>query len=150
MTTHLPLSDVLQRHVLTLDSSYGARMSSDGHFLRLYRCLLPPGYGRVSAEVLIDLPPDYFLCPPGFGSSRIHLPSTLRFHKCRLLHLYPEVTPGWGDWAWFSFVLRDWDSEYDDLVKFLKKLYAVLIYPETRAECSSTPTSSKQRPTRTG
>jgi hypothetical protein len=126
----MALTWILERQLELLAVAYTARLSSDGRYLCIYDFLLPPGYDRPTTEVLIELPSDYPLSPPGVAH-RIYLPPSLRFQDRRLDDLHPNVTPGWGSWAWFCYRRIDWDPGRDDLVGFLEMMRADLTNPKT-------------------
>jgi hypothetical protein len=126
----MALTWLLEQQLEVLAVAYTASLSSDGRYLFIYDFLLPPGYDRATTEVLIELPPDYPLSPPGI-THRIYLPPSLRYRGRRLDDLHLNVTPGWGSWAWFCYRRIDWDPLRDDLVHFLEMMRADLTNPKT-------------------
>jgi hypothetical protein len=97
---------------------------------------LPPRFNRSSTELLLQIPADYPLSPPGVGSNRVYVHPDLRFDGRKLADLHegraPDfATPGHGPWAWLCYHEVRWAPERDDLVKFIEMVRADLTQPNT-------------------
>jgi hypothetical protein len=98
---------------------------------------LPPGFNRSSTELLLQIPADYPLSPPGVGGNRIFVHPDLRFRGNKLADLHESrspdfATPGHGPWAWLCYEEIRWDPERDDLVKFVEMVRADLTQPKVK------------------
>lgn len=121
----------LQDHLSAAAIGYELAVSDDYQLLEIQDLMLPPGFNWGHTEVLIELPDDYPLSPPGIGKSHVYLLSGLRYRGRKLRDLHEHVTPGWGDWAWFCYQSIEWDPHRDDLVTFLEVVRADLTNPPT-------------------
>lgn len=122
---------ILTQHLQTLAVAYGLSTSEDYRYVWLSGFRLPPGFNYRATDVLLTLPGDYPLSPPGIGDSRVYVSPHLRFAGRRLQDLHENVTPGWGDWAWLCYQRIDWHPWQDDLAKFLEMVRADLTNPPT-------------------
>lgn len=123
---------VLGDHLKLLSLAYPLSISEDQRYLIVHNFKLPPGYERHYMDILLEIPEDYPLSPPGLGSSRIYVPSPLRYDGRPLSDVYEGVAPGWGDWAWFCYQWIQWDPNQDDLVNLLEMVRADLSQPTTK------------------
>jgi hypothetical protein len=85
---------------------------------------LPRGYNRKRTQVLITIPNDYPMTPPGITPHLVYVPSDLRFHcfKPKDMHLRrtPQYeTPGFGPWAWWCYESITWQPLHDTLLTFV-------------------------------
>lgn len=112
--------------------AYYVNTSDDWRYVQVEGFLLPPGYNYQYTEVLITVPRDYPLSPPGVGNSPVYLRPDLRFQGRVLKDLHAGRTPGWGPWAWCCYEHISWNASHDDLVTFLEMLRANLTNPNTR------------------
>ena len=122
---------VLDQQLRELSLGYPLSISDDYDWIIASRFRLPPGFNLQHTTVLLEIPSDYPLSPPGIGS-RVYLPPSLRFGDKKLKDLHEGTTPGWGSWAWFCYEWIRWDPHRDDLVKFLEMIRADLTNPPTR------------------
>ncbi|OHB65849.1 MAG: hypothetical protein A2V70_16655 [Planctomycetes bacterium RBG_13_63_9] len=105
-------------------------------FVIVREVTLPPGFNRRSTDVLIELPEDYPMSPPGVAGSRIYVNAGLTFHR-RIPAEYRECssptygTPGFGPWAWICYEHIHWNPVRDNLVRFVEMLRADLTQPPT-------------------
>jgi hypothetical protein len=87
--------------------------------------------------LLIELPHDYPLSPPGLGDYRVFASPYLLFWSRMLQDLHPETTPcyatpGFGPWAWWCYQYIRWSPRRDDLVRFVEMVRADLTNPPTK------------------
>ena len=123
---------LLKDHLRRVSYGYPITVSDDYSWVIVRSFKLPPGFNRYSTEVLVKIPSDYPLSPPGIGSARVYLPKTLRFNGREMYDLHPNTGPGWGDWAWFCYEHIRWDPNRDNLVKTLEMIRADLTSPKTK------------------
>ena len=112
-------------------------VGDDRDFVIVENVRLPPGYDRRTIPVLIELPPDYPLVPPGVGSDHIYVPGSLRYHGHKLEDIHEWTTPafrtpGWNGWAWMCYDHIAWDPHRDDLIVFIETVRADLTNPEVK------------------
>lgn len=120
----------LDRHLRMLAKAYRVDVSSDGFWIVVHRFRLPPGYNMAEISILVQIPHDYPVTPPGFPNG-LFVPQGLRFRNSGLTHVHEDATPGWGSWAWLCYRDLDWNPHRDDLVRFLEMIRADLSNPET-------------------
>ena len=122
------LQDLSQYYDLWIDDWY--------RFVIIRGMNLPPGYNYATTDVLLELPSDYPVSPPGQGKYSVMINVNLRF-RGRLPaeyreHRTPEFpTPGFGPWAWICYQQINWDPFYDNLIGFVEMLRADLTNPPT-------------------
>jgi hypothetical protein len=121
---------VLERHLQVLQVGYPPSIANDLSSVIVHDFVLPPGFNRQTMDVLIELPRDYPLTPPGLAK-RVYLPNDLRYRGRKLVDLHLWTTPGWGNWAYFCYNRINWDPQRDDLVRFLEMIRADLTDPKT-------------------
>jgi hypothetical protein len=126
----------LERDLQNLSRGCALWIGDDYGFVVVDELRLPPGYNCSTTRLLITLPPDYPLSPPGVGDNRVYLPPTLRFKRRELRDLHPIVeppfrTPGFGPWAWLCYERVDWIPEHDNLIRFVEMVRADLTKPGT-------------------
>jgi len=104
----------------------------------VYGIRLPTGYNYSTIPILIEVPDDYPLSPPGVGDSHIYLPRALRYQG-RVLKDFHEHSGfrGNNQWSWFCYQQIDWDPNYDDLISFIEMVRADLADPEPKEETRS-------------
>jgi hypothetical protein len=125
-----------ERDLRDLSRAFTLWVDEDYAFVIVGDLKLPPGYNDSTTNVLVELPGDYPLSPPGVGDHGVFLSPHLRFggRKLKDLHTYrtPEVrTPGFGPWAWFCYQYVRWSPQRDDLIKFIEMVRADLTDPRT-------------------
>ncbi len=125
-------SSILVRHLEVLSIAHPLSISDDYEWLIVRDFLLPPEFNQYSTDVLVEIPDGYPCSPPGVGNSHVYLPPDLRYQGRRLVDLHGEITPGWGNWAWFCYEWIRWDPHSDDLVKFMEMIRADLSKPKTK------------------
>jgi hypothetical protein len=86
-------SPILAQHLRVLGRVYPGSASADRRWVIVQGFHLPPGYWRTHTEVLVGMPDDYPLCPPGV-SSRVYLRPSLGFRGRDLKNLHVGTTPG--------------------------------------------------------
>ena len=109
-------------------------IDDDFEFVIVEGVRLPPGYNLYEIPVLIELPPDYPLTPPGVGSSSIYVPGKLRYKGRKLRDIHKKTTPNFetpsfSGWAWMCYEHIDWDSCRDDLITLIERIRADLTTP---------------------
>lgn len=145
----------LEEHLKALSRHYVLSIDDDCRFIIVNRVRLPPGYNAEETDVLIELPEDYPLSPPGIGENYVFVPASLRFRGCRLKDIHPDVTPtystkGRTPWAWWCYEDIRWDPCRDDLIKFLEMLRSdmttPLNFPEDRKakSCNRSQTANRR------
>lgn len=125
---------ILSEHFSVLSLAYTLSVDDHWRWLVVEDFNLPWGYNHSQIQVLIELPNDYPLSPPGVGSSGIFLPRSIRYHDRELRDLHPRTRPRVrcrGKWAWFCYQWIHWDPMWDDLVKLLEMVRADLTNPKT-------------------
>ena len=121
---------ILEDHLRMLSVGYPISVSDDYNWLRVNHFLLPPGHDRSRTDILVEVPHDYPLSPPGVRA-HMYLPRSLRFQGRKLKDLHPWITPGWGDWAQMCFEWIRWNPHRDDLIGFMDMVRLDLTNPET-------------------
>ncbi|WP_186804651.1 E2/UBC family protein [Limihaloglobus sulfuriphilus] len=91
---------------------------------------LPPGYNTGVIRVLLALPTNYPESPPGVGSSRVFVPSMLRYNNKVPKDFHRDVGP--PGWSWWCYESIAWNSSSDDLITFFELLRAHMTKPPTR------------------
>jgi hypothetical protein len=122
---------VLEEHLRGLSVAYSVSVSDDNRWIIVRNFKTPPGFNQYYIDILIRVPKDYPVSPPGTGS-RVYIPSGLRFKGKKLADVYPDVNPGWGSWAWFCYQNIKWDPTRDDLVKFMEMVRLDLTNSKTK------------------
>lgn len=125
-------SPQLLRHLKALSYAYALSVSNDYRHLKVHRVKLPPGFNASHVDVLIDIPADYPMSPPGVGNSRIYLPCGLRFRGKPLEHLYEGSSNGRKEWAWFCYRGIRWNPCQDDLIRLMELNRVYLTNPLTK------------------
>ncbi|HML74400.1 MAG TPA: E2/UBC family protein [Anaerohalosphaeraceae bacterium] len=115
-----------------LSLGYDISVEDNGERIIIHNFKLPPGYNYNTTEVLIMIPDDYPVKPPGIGSDRIYLPADLRFHGKKLDEFRDHHDPDLGDWGWFCFENIDWDMTRDDLNSLMEIIRTNLTNPPTQ------------------
>lgn len=127
----------LGRHLLELSGAFTLWIEEEDEFLVVDGMKLPPGYNQSETQLLIEIPDDYPLSPPGVGANQVYLSPGLRFNRRRLKDLHTSTmpsfsTPGFGPWAWFCYEHIAWDPSRDDLIRFVEMVRADLTNPLTK------------------
>ncbi len=126
----------LESHLKLLSKHYPLWIDDDYRFVIVGRIRLPRGYDCREANLLIELPSDYPVTPPGVGDHRVYVWPQLQFHGRALRDQHPETTPGFhtpgfGPWAWWCYQTIRWIPSRDDLVRFVEMVRADMINPCT-------------------
>ena len=124
-------SPVLTRHLRLLSHAYDIEVEDYDRWFIAHHFRLPPGYDRFETPVLVTLPHDYPVSPPGVGRSEVFLPGSLRFCGRQLRDLHDSEAPAPGVWAWFCYQYIRWDPRRDNLITFLEMVRADLTNPPT-------------------
>ena len=127
----------LEQDLRSLSRAFRLWIDDDYSFVVAGGVKLPPGYNMSYTNLLLELPADYPVSPPGVGDSAVYLPPTLRLHGRRLKDLHefrsPEFdTPGFGEWAWWCYEYVDWSPVRDNLIKFVEMVRADLTHAKTQ------------------
>lgn len=123
-------SAVLDEHLRYLSVAYAVSVTERDEWIQVNNFRLPPGYNAFTTEILVEVPVDYPLSPPGVGA-RVYVRPNLRFRGRKLRDVHPGTTPGWGDWAWLCYQWIRWDPHVDDLVSFMEMVRTDLTDPPT-------------------
>jgi len=92
------------------------------HGVRLLR-----GYTPSSIDIMIEIPSDYPLSPPGVGGTSIYLPDELRYRGQEIEDLHPRSENRFNrQWAWFCYEHIDWNPLNDKLITLLGRIQADL------------------------
>jgi hypothetical protein len=124
----------LEQHLKVLSTHYPLWIDDDYRFVIVGRVRLPRGYDYREASLLIVLPQDYPVTPPGVGDHKVYVWPPLRFRGRPLKDLHPEttpgfLTPGFGPWAWWCYQRIRWLPNRDDLVRLVEMIRADFINP---------------------
>lgn len=122
---------ILDEHLKALSHSYVLSVSDDAKWAVVHEFELPQGYNRVSTNVLIEVPRDYPLTPPGVAC-RIYIAPDLLFRGEMLRDLYAMDVPPWGRWGWLCYRDIRWDPHRDNLLTFIEMLRTDLASPRIR------------------
>jgi len=130
-------SDKLYRQLRELSHGFPIWIGDDGDFVVVGRVRLPAGYNRAETELLIDIPYDYPLTPPGVGHHRVYVPPCLRYGGRELKDIHEATTPsfetpGFGPWAWWCYEDIRWDPLRDTLITFVEMIRADMAHPSTQ------------------
>ena len=123
-------SAIFEQHLRVLALAHRIDVSPDDQWIVVHGFQLPVGYSSSEISILVYIPPDYPVSPPGYPEG-LFVPQGLRFQGHRLFHIHENATPGWGAWAWLCFHSLAWDCHRDDLVRFLEMIRADLSNPHT-------------------
>jgi hypothetical protein len=127
---------ILERDIEQLSHHYPLWLDDDDRFLIVQAVLLPPGYDREETSLLIELPPDYPLTPPGISPNRLYVDPNLRFNDDYLDGVHKDIQPSWnppyGPWAWFCYENIKWNPLTDNLITFIEMVRADFTNPPTK------------------
>jgi hypothetical protein len=126
---------MLDEELQQLSRGFELWIDDDSHFVILGGVKLRPGYNAPETQLLIEIPQDYPVSPPGIGASRVYVPATLNYRGRRLRQVHEQQrpnfeTPGFGPWAWWCYCQIAWDPTRDDLTKFVEMVRADLSNPQ--------------------
>ena len=126
----------LQRDLARLSEHFDLWIDDDYRFVIVRGVRLPPGYNYDETDLLLEIPADYPITPPGIGEDRVYVSPDLRCFGRTLTDLHPWQTPkyqvpGFGPWAWLCYQAIGWSFLTDDLVKFVEMVRADLTSPST-------------------
>ena len=123
---------ILARHIKQLSYACTIDLADDLSYVVIKGVLLPPGYNYARIPVLVEIPSDYPLSPPGIGDSRIYMPSDIQFRGKKLRDFNPTINFRKDKrWGWFCYQEINWDPSVDNLIKLLEMIRADLHNPET-------------------
>lgn len=120
---------ILEQHLADLSNACDIEASRDLRRVKVKGVLLPPGWNRSTTAVLLEIPEDYPLSPPGAGSSRLYLEPGLRFNG-RTPSNYHD--PGFlrrRGWAWWCYSVINWDPKTNDLIDVIEMLRTDMTHP---------------------
>ena len=108
--------------------SYGHPVSLGDNYIIVEQFQLPVGFDQRTIRVLIEIPDDYPLSPPGIGNHLIYVSSGITLRGRRLRDVYSHVRPKSGQpgFSWFCYQRIDWDPRCDDLVTVIDLVRANL------------------------
>jgi hypothetical protein len=120
---------ILHRHLADLSRAYRLWIGDGDEFVIITGVNLPPGHNMAQTDLLVELPSDYPLSPPGVGDSRIFVPAGIRRQGRQLRHVHEGTTPDFetpkfGPWAWWCYSHISWDPCRDNLIKFVEMVRA--------------------------
>lgn len=127
----LPFMNRLLKDLSALTLGYSISIQDNYRLFCIHDFLLPPDYNRYTCEILVEIPHDYPLTPPGVVPNRIYLPNELRFQGRRLQDYYDFHVPGLGKWSWLCFQQIDWDSKRDNWISLMEIVRTRLTNPPT-------------------
>jgi ubiquitin-protein ligase len=122
---------ILDEHLKALSNRYVLSVSDDAKWIVVHDFELPAGYSRTSTNVLVEVPRDYPLTPPGVAC-RICIAPDLRFRGETLRDLYARDVPPWGRWGWLCYRDIRWDPHQDSLLTLIEMLRTDLARPRIR------------------
>lgn len=122
---------ILDEHLLVLSIGYPLSISDDRKWLVVHEFKLPPGYNRTHTDVLVEIPADYPLTPPGV-TSRLCVAPDLRYREQVIRSYDVKDVPGLGEWAWLCYRGIRWKPCSDNLVTLMEMLRADLTNPPVR------------------
>lgn len=125
-------SDVLQEHLRQVARAYLIEVSDDRRWMKVGGFQLAPGFDRRETTLLIGIPHDYPLTPPGILPSGVYVPSDLRFRGRPLADATPQRATWLAGWSWLCYQLIRWNPNGGDtLLRFLEMLRVDLTSPRT-------------------
>jgi hypothetical protein len=116
-------------HLHRAEGAYRLALSDDGRWLLVQNYVLPAGYNAATTQVLVCIPPDYPLRPPGLLPHAAYIAPGLLYHGQVPYNVVERQGPGWGQWSWLCIVRIDWNPQRDDLVRVLEMIRTFLSYP---------------------
>lgn len=125
-------SNILREHIRRLSFFYPVAADDALRFIVVRSFRLPSGYSTSSTSVLLSIPEDYPLSPPGLRNAKIYIPADLRYCGQELKDVHEDVTPEWGNWSWFCYERICWNPKRDDLLVILELVRMNLTDPPTR------------------
>jgi ubiquitin-protein ligase len=132
---------MLEEHLARLSKLYPLWIGEDPQIVIVGGIKLPWGYNRTLTQLLIEIPDDYPLSPPGIGQYEVFIYSDLRYRGRVLRDMHigspPEYeTPDFGPWAWWCYEAINWNPKRDNLTTFVGMFRADLTNPSTIQELS--------------
>ncbi len=129
---------MLQKHLIELSRKYPLWLADDDSFV-IVEILLPPGFNYLRTKLLIEIPSDYPVSPPGIGNCHAYVAPSLMYCGRTLKDIHPAQhpsfeTPGFGPWAWFCYRTIRWYPARDSLLTFVEMVRADLTSPPTHQE----------------
>ncbi len=116
------IRDLSYVYILSVDDGYKSLIVQNFN--------LPPGYNKDFAKVLLELPDNYPENPPGIGSSKVYVPSKLKFQGRKPKDFHKGCGPTKG-FAWWCYEKIDWNPSKDTLITFFELLRAHMTNPIT-------------------
>ena len=120
---------------LTLGNAFSVEVDSDLQWTIIEDFLTPLAYSPDFIPVLMKIPPDYPLTPPGLGHYNIYVREGLRRDDGKMIdHYYRSAvhcTKGCCDlsskgWYWWCFEEIRWDPRINDLLSIARALYVCM------------------------
>ena len=133
---------MLEEHITRLSKLFPLWIGETPQIVVVGGIKLPPGYNRTLTQLLIEIPSDYPLSPPGIGTYRVFVYSNLKYRGLMLRDMHtnrqPDYkTPGFGPWAWWCYETIKWNPRRDNLTTFVGMVRADLTNPPTIKEQSA-------------
>lgn len=117
--TENDIREVSYRYPVSYDDSTNA--------IAVHGVMLGPGYTPSSIDIMIEMPHDYPLTPPGVGAWSIYLPAELRFRGKHIKDLHPRSEHRFNRrWSWFCYTNIEWSVYDDTLLTLLGRIQADL------------------------
>jgi hypothetical protein len=116
----------LVAHVHALARVYEVSVSTDQAWVQIANFVLPVGFNAKTTPLLVGLPPDYPLRPPGVLPHGIFVRPGLRFRGGHHSNIVEGHGPGWDQWSWLCVYRINWDPRRDDLLRLLELARTVL------------------------
>jgi len=122
---------ILDEHLRVMSLGYPLSISDDRKWLVVHGFRLPPGYNRTHTDVLIEIPEDYPLTPPGVATVLCVAPDLL--YQGHVLQSYDvRDVPGLGRWGYLCYRGIRWRPCSDNLVTLTEMLRVDLTNPSAR------------------
>lgn len=130
-------NELLMKHLSDLSRYFHLWIDDYYRFVIVRHVCLPPGYDFRWADLLIEIPCDYPLSPPGVGGNHIYVTPFLQFCGRDLKDLHYNwkpgyATPGFGPWGWWCYVQIRWCPKRDNLIRLVEMIRADMTNPPTR------------------
>ncbi len=119
---------ILAEHLRLLSIAYPVSITDDDAWLIIHGFMLPPGFNCTHSDVLLEVPTDYPLTPPGVAA-RLYVRPDLRYQGHVIKSFYVKDLPRWGKWGWLCYRGIRWDPCSDNLVTLMEMIRADLTKP---------------------
>lgn len=127
MLAHSP---VLLDHLRRASHAYDLYLAKDARWALVKDFALPAGYNAPVIQVLLGIPPDYPMRPPGLLPHGIFITPGLLYHG----RTHPNIIDDGYElaperWSWLCLRCVAWDPCRDDIVRCLELVREVLSNP---------------------